>query len=86
MERKIGEIFEYNGEWYQCVKGDCTKCDFFIKRGCVSPLNTVCGKRMSSSRNLKRSENLMNLMGIYFNHTIHLKYLYSQKIMRLLEN
>ena len=19
MERKIGEIFEYNGEWYQCV-------------------------------------------------------------------
>ena len=20
MERKIGEIFEYNGEWYQCVK------------------------------------------------------------------
>ena len=22
MERKIGEIFEYNGEWYQCVKAD----------------------------------------------------------------
>ena len=20
MERKIGEIFEYNGEWYQCVE------------------------------------------------------------------
>lgn len=19
MERKIGEIFEYNGEWYQCL-------------------------------------------------------------------
>ena len=19
MERKVGEIFEYNGEWYQCV-------------------------------------------------------------------
>lgn len=29
MERKIGEIFEYNGEWYQCiVKGfNCTGCD-----------------------------------------------------------
>ena len=28
MERKIGEIFEYNGEWYQCIKGaDCVKCD-----------------------------------------------------------
>lgn len=31
MERKIGEIFEYNGEWYQCVKGDCTKCDFLLR-------------------------------------------------------
>ena len=28
MERKIGEIFEYNGEWYQCVEGTgCGKCD-----------------------------------------------------------
>ena len=28
MERKIGEIFEYNGEWYQCVKSDgtCNGC------------------------------------------------------------
>ena len=32
MERKIGEIFEYNGEWYQCVKGDsCRNCDFYDK-------------------------------------------------------
>lgn len=23
MERKIGEIFEYNGEWYQCLTGYC---------------------------------------------------------------
>ena len=32
MERKIGEIFEYNGEWYQCVKctvGEtCADCNF----------------------------------------------------------
>ena len=29
MERKIGEIFEYNGEWYQCVKGNiCNGCSF----------------------------------------------------------
>ena len=28
MERKIGEIFEYNGEWYQCVEGTwCRRCD-----------------------------------------------------------
>ena len=29
MERKIGEIFEYNGEWYQCVTGRyCDDCAF----------------------------------------------------------
>lgn len=29
MERKIGEIFEYNGEWYQCVEGTgCYQCAF----------------------------------------------------------
>lgn len=29
-ERKIGEIFEYNGEWYQCVKGNtCNDCAFY---------------------------------------------------------
>ena len=31
MERKIGEIFEYDGEWYQCVENDknsCEDCDF----------------------------------------------------------
>ena len=28
MEREIGEIFEYDGEWYQCVKSDgtCNGC------------------------------------------------------------
>ena len=29
MERKIGEIFEYQGEWYQCVeKHYCNECVF----------------------------------------------------------
>ena len=35
MERKIGEIFEYNGEWYQCIEQPenydetvCNLCDF----------------------------------------------------------
>ena len=29
MERKIGEIFEFGGEWYQCVEGEtiCSECD-----------------------------------------------------------
>ena len=30
MERKIGEIFEYNGEWYQCIVGNgCKNCAFY---------------------------------------------------------
>ena len=29
MEHKIGEIFEHNGEWYQCViDTNCHECDF----------------------------------------------------------
>ena len=28
MKRKIGEIFEYNGEWYQCIIGHCNQCSF----------------------------------------------------------
>lgn len=31
MERQVGEIFEYNGEWYQCIhvpqKHSCKACD-----------------------------------------------------------
>ena len=28
MERKIGEIFEHKGEWYQCIIGHCNQCSF----------------------------------------------------------
>ena len=28
MEWKIGEIFEVEGQWYQCVHGNCDVCDF----------------------------------------------------------
>ena len=38
MERKIGEIFEYNGEWYQCVKD--SMYDFC--QGCASFKNLKC--------------------------------------------
>lgn len=32
MERKIGEVFKYNGEWYQCMKAydKCSHCDFEV--------------------------------------------------------
>ena len=36
MERKIGEIFEYNGEWYQCISDttddNCNNC--FFQKSC----------------------------------------------------
>ena len=28
MEHKIGEIFEYNGEWYQCLESNYCSCDY----------------------------------------------------------
>ena len=35
MERKIGEIFENNGEWYQCIRSsDCPKCDLKSIKDC----------------------------------------------------
>ena len=41
MERKIGEIFEYNGEWYQCVEsqdGSCKHCDMNFEGKCPIPI------------------------------------------------
>lgn len=39
MERKIGEIFEFDGDWYQCVKelptGGCVGCAFFTNAPCA---------------------------------------------------
>ena len=32
VERKIGEIFEFGDEWYQCVEGRCKDCHFSEKR------------------------------------------------------
>lgn len=44
MERKIGEIFEYKGQWYQCVEGGiyCPDCVFFRKK-CNSQVLGECG-------------------------------------------
>ena len=47
MEREIGEIFEYNGEWYQCIGNpynECTDCDFCFETGkaCVRQIVGQC--------------------------------------------
>ena len=41
MERKIGEIFELDNEWYQCVKsqdGSCKHCDMNFEGKCPIPI------------------------------------------------
>ena len=44
MERKIGEIFEFGGEWYQCVRGDiCADCAFVKKHCNENPLFETIG-------------------------------------------
>ena len=37
MERKIGEIFEFGGEWYQCVVAidGCRECSFRAQDYCT---------------------------------------------------
>ena len=43
-ECKIGEIFEYNGEWYQCVKDTkCYECTFAKKHCNENPLFEAIG-------------------------------------------
>lgn len=51
MEHKIGEIFEYNGGWYQCVEGGiyCPDCVFFRKK-CNSQVLGECGALTRSDK------------------------------------
>lgn len=45
MERQVGEIFEYNGEWYQCIEGTgCYRCAFYDKNICIAD-NQHCTRR-----------------------------------------
>ena len=53
MERKIGEIFEYNGEWYQCIVGNgCKNCAFY-ERKCNDnndPIGDCCAQRRKDNK------------------------------------
>ena len=58
MERKIGEIFEYNGEWYQCIAGnDCENCPF-NERKCYTvvdngdPVGECCADRRKDNKDV----------------------------------
>ena len=42
MERKIGEIFEFGGEWYQCLKSEsCDECAF-LNSNCIDNPSLKC--------------------------------------------
>ena len=54
MGHKIGEIFEYNGEWYQCVEGnDCANCVFidYCKSHSKEERDSTIGLCVSFDRN-----------------------------------
>ena len=59
MERKIGEIFEHNGEWYQCVEDsldNCVNCCFY------NGGHKKCSDKMGECFKGRRSDN----NGVYF--------------------
>lgn len=45
MERKIGEIFQFGGEWYQCIIGHCNQCSFDEAGTCKFTGNPYCAYR-----------------------------------------
>lgn len=54
MERKVGEIFEYNGEWYQCIHTEsfgCENCNLTAQNNihCVDAFK-IRGQCLSSNR------------------------------------
>lgn len=51
MERKIGEIFNYQDNWYQCIKSiTCTNCGF-NNRGCLADKHITedCSSRLDGA-------------------------------------
>ena len=52
MEIKEGEIFEYNGEWYQCiVENGCKNCAF-NERECYTIVNECSADRRKDNKNV----------------------------------
>jgi hypothetical protein len=54
MERKVGEIFEYNGEWYQCIytkSFGCENCNLTVQNNihCIDAFK-IRGECLSSNR------------------------------------
>ena len=90
MEHKIGEIFEYNGEWYQCVKCViyCPNCDFFRKK-CNSQVLGECGAvKRSDKENVIFKK--LEKVGEPFTSEVHIQFqrykIYTEPIIGPAEN
>lgn len=57
-EHKIGEIFEYNGEWYQRVEGDsCGECSLFTTECRSGTKSDLADKVVGQCCKVRRTDN-----------------------------
>ena len=66
MERKIGEIFEFGGEWYQCVEGNCAYCSIQDEACEQRIINDVCRLNRIFKKLEKAGEPIEFARGLYF--------------------
>ena len=58
MERKIGEIFEFGGEWYQCVESDsCGECSLFTTECGSGTKSDLADKVFGQCSKVRRTDN-----------------------------
>ena len=58
MERKIGEIFELGGEWYQCVESDsCGECSLFTTECGSGTKSYLADKVFGQCSKVRRTDN-----------------------------
>lgn len=57
MERKIGEIFEFGCEWYQCVEGTCNNECYFYSRSLHKTIADINGNGFGACNACFRNDN-----------------------------
>lgn len=58
MERKIGEIFELDGEWYQCIENDsCGECSLFTTECGSGTKSDLADKVVGQCSKIRRTDN-----------------------------
>lgn len=70
MERKIGEIFDYKGEWYQCVivVQGCRECSFRTQDFCTR--HSECMSTERSDKKLVIFKKLEKVGGTYAHNSV----------------